>query len=327
MTTARDIITLALKEAGVLGVGQTPLAEDMNDSFKLLTNMINQWQRRRWLIPMLTKVSAIGNNQKSNPIGPGQYYNALRPDKIQAAYFVQRNTGQTPVSFPLISLWAYEDYARLALKDLNSWPQFFFYDNSYPYGNVYVWPVASQQYEIHLILKAQIGFTQISTEANNGAITNPGANYTDGNYIAVPLTGGKGNDATADITVAGNVITTIIINNPGYGYKIGDILSANSADIGGTGTGFQWTVYNTATNIDDQFDMPEEYEEAIHYNLAVRLMSMYDKPKKDVTIGLAKVSLNTIKVSNTQIPTIVMPPALQRPRGFNIYNPDGGTFN
>jgi len=325
MTTARDIITLAMKEAGILGVGQTLLAEDANDGFTLLTQMLNQWQRRRWLVPFLTKVSAIGNNEKSNPIGPGQYYNALRPDKVQSAYFTQLNSGTTsgPVSFPLIPLWAYEDYARLALKDLNSWPQFFFYDGAYPYGNVFIWPIPTSAYEIHLILKAQIGFTQIS----EGEITTPGSGYVSAAYVSVPLTGGKGNGATADITITGGIVTIVTINDPGSGYKIGDVLSASNADLGGSGTGFTWTINNTATSIDDEFDMPPEYEEAIHYNLAIRLFSMYDRPAKPTTIGLAKVALNTIKVANTQIPTMRMPSTLQRPRGFNIYNPDGGAFN
>jgi len=324
MTTARDMITLALKEAGILGVGQTPLADDMNDSFTLLTRMLNQWQRRRWLVPALTKVSAIGNNEKSNPIGPGQYYNAIRPDKVQSAYFVQNNTGNQPVSFPLRPLWAYEDYARLALKNLNTWPQFFFYDGAYPYGNVFIWPIPSPTYEIHLILKAQIGFTNIDT----GEITEGGDDYIAGAYVAVPLTGGKGEGALADINVgAGGDVTVVTITDPGTGYKIGDVLSAANTDLGGAGSGFEWTVNTTGTSIDDEFDMPPEYEEAIHYNLAIRMISMYDKPVKPSTVALAKVALNTIKVANTQIPTMIMPPALQAPRGFNIYNPDGGTFN
>lgn len=312
-----------MREAGVLGVGQTLLSEDLNDGFTLLTQMLNQWQRRRWLVPALTKVSAIGNNEKSNPIGPGQYYNALRPDKVQSAYFIQRNTGQTPVSFPLRALWSWEDYARVALKDLNSWPQFFFYDNAYPVGNIYIWPIPSASYEINLILKCQIGFTNI----DEGEISETGSLYTDGAYVAVSLTGGKGEGATADITIAGGIVTIVTINDPGSGYKIGDVLSADSADIGGTGFGFEWTVNKTGTSIDDEFDMPAEYEEAIYYNLAIRLMSMYNKPMKSTTAALAKVALNTIKVSNTQIPTMQMPPTLCRPQGFNIYNPDGGTFN
>src|SRR5512135_328839 len=112
MTTCRDICTMALKEAGVLGVGQTALAEDINDTFTLLSRMMGQWQNRRWFVPGLTDVSAIGNSLRSNKIGPGQYYNAIRPDKIQAAYFIQLNTGSSlTVSYPLKQIFSYENYS------------------------------------------------------------------------------------------------------------------------------------------------------------------------------------------------------------------------
>src|SRR6266568_4197567 len=157
MSTARDFVVLAMKEAGVTGVGQTPLSEDINDCFTLLTRMLNLWQKKRWLIPNLIDVSAPGNGQVSNLIGPGQYYNSLRPDKIQAAYFKQLNSGggfssgfdagfnsqgaSNDVSYFLTPIWSYEDYARIGLKNLNSWPSFYFYDGAFPYGNVFIWPI------------------------------------------------------------------------------------------------------------------------------------------------------------------------------------------
>ena len=222
MTTARDFITLALREAGISGVGQTPLPEDINDCFTLLHRMLARWQKKRWVVPYLYEVVNIGNNQKSNPIGPGQYYNALRPDKIQAAYFKQLvpndfgpsfgssfgpdGAGSNEVSFRLDPIWSYEDYALIALKELNSWPQYFFYDGKYPYGNVYIWPIPSSIYEIHLIVKGAIGFaTMISTLE----ILNGGVGYVNGQYNNVPLTAvsGVGSGATADITVSGTAVT------------------------------------------------------------------------------------------------------------------------
>jgi hypothetical protein len=325
MSTARDFIYLALKEAGVLGVGQTPLNEDVNDALKLLNNMLAQWQKRRWLVPALTEVVSLGNNQKSNLIGPGQYYNAPRPDKIQAAYFVQLtgNPSDDPVSFPLAPIWSYEDYALIALKKLNSWPQYFFYDNAFPYGNVHIWPVPSQQYEMHLIVKSPIGFT-IEIEA--GEITNAGVGYTDGAYIGVPLLNltGFGSGATADITIAGGIITDTVINDAGDGYNINDKLYINPADVGGTGTGFIWTVTEVTSSLDAEFNMPPEYEEAIHYNLCVRLCSMYQYPTNPTQVELAKIALNTIKRSNVQVPTLRMPAPLRfhRANSFYIFNAD-----
>lgn len=321
MATAREFITLAMKEAGVLGVGQTLLAEDVNDGLTLLNRMMAQWQVSRWLVPSLHEVSALGNSQKSNLIGPGQYYNAIRPDKIQTAYFKQingNNEVNNQVSFPLIQIWSYEDYALLALKNLNSWPQYFFYDGAYPYGNVYIWPIPTEQYSIHLIVKSPIGFT---IQIQNGNIEAAGAGYADGLYVAVPLVNltGFGAGGTANVTVAGGVVTDFEIQDPGDGYVIDDMLTVSNVDLGGTGTGFVWRVTQVTDSLDAEFNMPPEYQEAIHYNLCVRLRSMYQLPPDIMQNRLAKNSRQTLRKANLQIPTLKMPPALRFGRGNNFY--------
>lgn len=70
-----------------------------------------------------------------------------------------------------------------------------------------------------------------------GPITG-GTLYTNGSYTNVPLIGGAGNGATANITVAGGSVTGVTIVNPGALYQAGNILSANASSIGGTGSGF-----------------------------------------------------------------------------------------
>ena len=338
-TTARDFITLALREAGISGVGQTPLAEDITDCFTLLHRMLAQWQKKRWIVPYLYEVVAPGNNLKSNLIGPGQYYNSLRPDKIQAAYFkqlipndfgpsfgpsfgnVNNSPGSNQVSFRLTPIWSYEDYALIALKELNSWPQFFFYDGKYPYGNVYIWPIPSTQYEIHLIVKGAIGF---NTMIQTLEILNAGVGYVNGQYNNVPLTTvtGVGTGATADITVFGTAITVANINNtdnPGEFYNIGDLLTIPNTLLGGTGIGLSLSVSNVTDSLDSVFNMPEEYEDAIHYNLVKRIIMHYQYPMTPEILREAKLSLNTIKIANAQIPTLQMPPELRNIRGNNFY--------
>lgn len=342
MATARDFITLAMKEAGVLGVGQTLLAEDINDGFTLLNRMLAQWQKKRWLVPSLYDIAALGNSKKSNLIGPGQYYNALRPDKIQAAYFKQitgggdfnsdfgndfyisNNLGSNEVSFNLIPIWSWEDYARVQLKELNSWPQYFFYDAAYPYGNVYIWPIPTSNYEVHLVCKSPIGFT---TQLASGTIVNGGVAYSNGAHGDVPFlpVTGIGSGGTADIIVAGGVVTSAVIHTPGDGYKLNDQLTLDTTNIGGVGSNFVWSVTKTTDSVDSEFNMPEEYHEAVHYNLSIRLAAMYKQPVNPVQAGLAKLALNTIKIANTQIPTLQMPSALRFGRGgnnFYIFNAD-----
>lgn len=324
--TARDFVTLALKEAGVLGIGQTANAEDINDCFTLLHRMLAQWQKRRWLVPNLIDVSAAGNSLKSNLIGPGQYYNTLRPDKVQSAYFKQLNAQSVAntVSYPLKPIYSYEDYALVQLKELNTWPQYYFYDAAYPYGNVFIWPIPTSAYEIHLILKGPINFT---VELAAGEITNAGSLYTNGAYLAVPFTNvsSLGGGGTVDITVAGGVVTVATIADPGDGYKIGDILSVAASTIGGTGSGFLWTVNNVTDSLDAIFNMPPEYEEAIHYNLCVRIVAHYQLPTNPVQGKLAALALNTIKNSNFQISKLKMPASLRFGNGnggFYIFNAD-----
>lgn len=65
-----------------------------------------------------------------------------------------------------------------------------------------------------------------------------GSAYTNGFYTDVPLTGGTGTGATANITIAGGAVTAVDMVNRGSGYTTSDELSASASNIGGTGTGF-----------------------------------------------------------------------------------------
>jgi len=69
-------------------------------------------------------------------------------------------------------------------------------------------------------------------------ITNAGAGYTNGTYNNTVLTGGSGTGATANITVAGNVVTSVVINGHGINYVVGNTLSASITG----GAGFVLTV-------------------------------------------------------------------------------------
>jgi len=69
-------------------------------------------------------------------------------------------------------------------------------------------------------------------------ITNAGSAYTNGTYNNTVLTGGSGTGATANITVAGNVVTAVVINGHGINYVVGNTLSATIAG----GSGFVLTV-------------------------------------------------------------------------------------
>ncbi|MGV0879442.1 hypothetical protein V6767_20105 [Martelella sp. FLE1502] len=182
MTTARDLILLAMKDAGVIGVGQTPLAEDMNDALSNLNAMLAQWSRRRWMVYHLADAYFQATGAEYYTLGIGGDINVARIDSVESAYF--RITGgptttpvdaepdtpfgvdggatlsvqsggyaQSNVDYPLQVLTSKEEYNRIALKQMTSFPAALFYDSGWPLGKVYIWPVPSALYEIHISFK------------------------------------------------------------------------------------------------------------------------------------------------------------------------------
>lgn len=238
--TPRDIITLALKQAGVLGQGQTPSAEDINDAFTLLNMMMGQWNRKRWLIYRLQDVSFVSTGAATYTVGPLGNFNTARADRIAAAYVRLLNSPNpaNPVDLPLGILTSLEDYDRITAKSQPGFPQVVYYDPTFPLGTLYTWPVAlAGIYEIHLSVKIEL------------------------------------------------------------------------VQFG---------------NLSDVINLPAEYQEALMYNLAMRLRPAYQLPPDPSIMGLAKASLNTIRNTNSQIPTMRMPAALAGRYRYNFYSDTGG---
>jgi hypothetical protein len=269
-TTARDIIVRALEDVGVVGVGQTPLAADVNFGLTRLNAMIGQFNRRRWLVYHTVDVACPTTGLNVYSVGLGMNFNIPRPDKLEdGCYFRQYFSGSSgspnsnsptnadfssdfnadfgplqlisqpngyAVDYPLALLQSREDWNRIPLKDMNSWPAFIFYDpaNSFMSPGGALPPVAT-------------GFLYI----------NP-----------VPMTG--------------QFELHILVKD----------------------------VLTTFANLSTVLATPPEYEEAFEYNLAIRFAAKYqiDCPKE--VLGLAAAALATIRSANTQVPLLELPVGL-----------------
>lgn len=84
-----------------------------------------------------------------------------------------------------------------------------------------------------------------------------GSGYTNGTYLNVPLTGGTGSGATANITVAGGEVTAVVIVDAGAGYTASDTLSASAAILGGGGTGFTVPVATVTATMKNSWHKPK----------------------------------------------------------------------
>lgn len=172
VVSAADIVRLALKDAGVLGVGQTANAEDTNDVFDTLNMLLAQWSIKRWLIYHLLDMSVVSTGAMSYTIGPGGDIDTgtmQRPDRLEdGCFYRQLITASSPnqIDYPLGILESREDYSRIGLKQLSTIPQYIFYDVTYPLGTLYPWPVPSAiKYEIHVAIKDTLA--QFSNLADN----------------------------------------------------------------------------------------------------------------------------------------------------------------
>lgn len=112
-----------------------------------------------------------------------------------------------------------------------------------------------------------------------GTITS-GAGYINNTYINVPLTGGSGSGATANITVSGGVVTDIIFNNLGTFYSVGDILTTASVNLGGAGGGFQYTLTQVGNPTGTSW-LGDNYDPCLFYG-SLREAVLFQKGEQDM---------------------------------------------
>lgn len=169
MSTWSELIGLIFRDSGVLGVGQTLQAQDTTDAQHRLNMMLAQWKRRRWLVYNLVDHSISMDGSLFYTIGAGEDIDTARPDKIESA-FVRQTVQSAPnqVDYPLKLIFAYEDYSRLALKNLAAGPsRYLFYDSGWPLGKLYPWPLASSQFDLHVQVKNELtSVTSLAAEVN-----------------------------------------------------------------------------------------------------------------------------------------------------------------
>jgi hypothetical protein len=73
-------------------------------------------------------------------------------------------------------------------------------------------------------------------------------------------------------------------------------------------------------NLSEVIVMPNEYLDAMQWNLADRILTIYGLPENPKITRYAEVSMRAIMENNSQIPLLHMPVALRGKSGaYNIY--------
>ena len=95
--------------------------------------------------------------------------------------------------------------------------------------------------------------------ATLGSLT-AGTGYVPGTYLNVPLTGGAGSGASADIVVNGSGhVASVTLDTFGSAYAVSDSLSASNTNLGGSGSGFAIVVATIQTAGLIQFSTPPSW--------------------------------------------------------------------
>lgn len=105
-----------------------------------------------------------------------------------------------------------------------------------------------------------------------------GSLYANGVYQNVPLTGGSGSGAVADIVVTGQTVVSCTLKFGGNFYVVGDVLSC--ASLGSTGSGFTINV-NGVTNSDGTSWLGDNFDPVLFYG-AMREAMLFMKQEQDL---------------------------------------------
>ena len=178
-TSVNDICQAALLECGALGQGQQPTGDDIADAWARLQWMLQEWGEQRMLcyrvneltvqsvnVSLLPTDSNLGTASSPVyyfPVGPGagasggfetganipasgstpEQAISVRPQSITSCFLRQPSTGNgaLPIDYPLFMCDAMEDYMRIALKSMVSFPGAYFYDPRYPLGALFLYPL------------------------------------------------------------------------------------------------------------------------------------------------------------------------------------------
>lgn len=166
-TTGNDIVTQALKKAGILGIGRTASSDDSQDAIADLNDMLAEWNTQRWMIWDLLLLGMTSDGRTTSyTIGPsGDFAVSRRPDRLESGFLRQIVQSGLNVDTPIQIIPSAEEYDRLSLKKLSSFSLYAFLDSTWPLGNIriYPWPQAST-YAIYFRVKDVLPVIALTTD-------------------------------------------------------------------------------------------------------------------------------------------------------------------
>lgn len=152
--TAYDLVFLALREIGVVSLGDTPDANVMNEGLLVLNTIRAEWSINTKNYIYFDQVYTALTNKTHITLGTsldlltvGDIPN--RPQSIDQVTIIQGLPG-TPINYP-IPLGTYEEYRNIPITDIGAIPRIAFPDTAYPIQNLWLYPEIQPGWSIRIM--------------------------------------------------------------------------------------------------------------------------------------------------------------------------------
>lgn len=154
MATVTGVIHQALRDANVIGEGETASGDIQTDALDNLNQMLASWQLDNVNVYAQQDTSFTPNGALSYSVGTGATVNLARPKKIDYAYWTSGG-----IDYQITRLDTFEQYESIPQKTQAGEPLYFFYLPSYTNGTLYLYPQPSSG-TMHIV-------TQVALPASN----------------------------------------------------------------------------------------------------------------------------------------------------------------
>lgn len=153
---ARDLVRGSLQLISVIGVAETPTAEDLSDALSSLTGMLETWSTERLTIFRTTReVFPLVSGQKTYTMGPGGDFDTDAPVTVQfAGLQLTTSTPQAELDLRIITV---EQNADIVMKDMQSTiPRDLYVENGAPFTSLTFYPVPTFAHEAVIYSQKQL---------------------------------------------------------------------------------------------------------------------------------------------------------------------------
>jgi hypothetical protein len=145
MTTALDLITDAMEEAGILTKTESPSDEEVQTGLNRLNRLISSWSNTTNLVfERVTESFPLTTLDTTYTIGSGGDFNTVRPTKIIQAHIQDNN-----ITYNL-EVVTDRIYQSVTYKTIGGLPELLNYTNEYPLATINIYPAPSTTYTLFL---------------------------------------------------------------------------------------------------------------------------------------------------------------------------------